>query len=217
MLAQEEARRLSHNFVGTEQILLGLIGEGSGAAAMTLKSYGVTLKDARIEVEKIIGQGSDLVAVEIPFTPRAKRLLELSWRHAKDLGDKTVCTEHLLMGLLDAGDSVAIKVLKNLGVGFLARRYPQQMSYFRREVAEPILNPFEQIFSLFLGKKKEARNLSLAVRKTLEVAQSGARSAGHIYAGSDSITACVAAGQGGSGCTSAGRKWSYNKRSHSQN
>ena len=72
MLAQEEARRLGHNFVGTEQVLLGLIGEGTGIAAKTLKSMGVNLKDARIEVEKIIGRGSGFVAVEIPFTPRAK-------------------------------------------------------------------------------------------------------------------------------------------------
>ena len=78
MLAQEEARRLGHNFVGTEQILLGLIGEGTGIAAKVLKSMGINLKDARVEVEKIIGRGSGFVAVEIPFTPRAKRVLELS-------------------------------------------------------------------------------------------------------------------------------------------
>ena len=80
MLAQEEARRLGHNFVGTEQILLGLIGEGTGVAAKVLKSLGVNLKDSRIEVEKIIGRGSGFVAVEIPFTPRAKRVLELIFR-----------------------------------------------------------------------------------------------------------------------------------------
>ena len=78
MLAQEEARRLGHNFVGTEQVLLGLIGEGSGVAAKTLKSMGVNIKDARAQVEKIIGRGSGFVAVEIPFTPRAKKVLELT-------------------------------------------------------------------------------------------------------------------------------------------
>ncbi|MED5321005.1 MAG: Clp protease N-terminal domain-containing protein, partial [Cyanobacteriota bacterium] len=83
MLAQEEARRLGHNFVGTEQILLGLIGEGTGVAAKVLKSMGVNLKDARVEVEKIIGRGSGFVAVEIPFTPRAKRVLELSLEEAR--------------------------------------------------------------------------------------------------------------------------------------
>ncbi|KAG6747268.1 hypothetical protein POTOM_049664 [Populus tomentosa] len=85
MLAQEEARRLGHNFVGTEQILLGLIGEGTGIAAKVLKSMGINLKDARVEVEKIIGRGSGFVAVEIPFTPRAKRVLELSLEEARQL------------------------------------------------------------------------------------------------------------------------------------
>lgn len=87
MLAQEEARRLGHNFVGTEQILLGLIGEGTGIAAKVLKSMGINLKDARVEVEKIIGRGSGFVAVEIPFTPRAKRVLELSLEEARQLGE----------------------------------------------------------------------------------------------------------------------------------
>lgn len=90
MLAQEEARRLGHNFVGTEQILLGLIGEGTGIAAKVLKSMGINLKDARVEVEKIIGRGSGFVAVEIPFTPRAKRVLELSLEEARQLGRKVV-------------------------------------------------------------------------------------------------------------------------------
>lgn len=88
MLAQEEARRLGHNFVGTEQILLGLIGEGTGIAAKVLKSMGINLKDARVEVEKIIGRGSGFVAVEIPFTPRAKRVLELSLEEARQLGKR---------------------------------------------------------------------------------------------------------------------------------
>jgi hypothetical protein len=90
MLAQEEARRLGHNFVGTEQILLGLIGEGTGIAAKVLKSLGVNLKEARVEVEKIIGRGSGFVAVEIPFTPRAKRVLELSLEEARQLGKNII-------------------------------------------------------------------------------------------------------------------------------
>ena len=116
MLAQEEARRLGHNFVGTEQILLGLIGEGTGVAAKTLKSLGVSLKDARVEVEKIIGRGSGFVAVEIPFTPRAKRVLELSWDEARQLGHNYISTEHLLLGLIREGEGVAVRVLENLGV-----------------------------------------------------------------------------------------------------
>ncbi len=116
MLAQEEARRLGHNFVGTEQILLGLIGEGTGIAAKTLKGMGVNLKEARAEVEKIIGRGSGFVAVEIPFTPRAKRVLELSWDEARQLGHNYIGTEHLLLGLIREGEGVAARVLENLGV-----------------------------------------------------------------------------------------------------
>uniref|UniRef100_A0A7I4E7J3 Clp R domain-containing protein n=1 Tax=Physcomitrium patens TaxID=3218 RepID=A0A7I4E7J3_PHYPA len=115
MLAQEEARRLGHNFVGTEQILLGLIGEGTGIAAKVLKSMGVNLKEARVEVEKIIGRGSGFVAVEIPFTPRAKRVLELSLEEARQLGHNYIGTEHLLLGLLREGEGVAARVLENLG------------------------------------------------------------------------------------------------------
>ncbi|URE37808.1 ATP-dependent Clp protease ATP-binding subunit clpA [Musa troglodytarum] len=115
MLAQEEARRLGHNFVGTEQILLGLIGEGTGIAAKVLKSMGINLKDARIEVEKIIGRGSGFVAVEIPFTPRAKRVLELSLEEARQLGHNYIGSEHLLLGLLREGEGVAARVLENLG------------------------------------------------------------------------------------------------------
>ena len=116
MLAQEEARRLGHNFVGTEQVLLGLISENTGVAAKTLKSMGVTLKDARAAVEEIIGRGAGFVAVEIPFTPRAKRVLELSWDEARQLGHNYIGTEHLLLGLIREGDGVAARVLENLGV-----------------------------------------------------------------------------------------------------
>lgn len=116
MLGQEEARRLGHNFVGTEQILLGLIGEGSGIAAQVLKSMGVTLKDARVEVEKLVGRGSGFVAVEIPFTPRAKRVLELALEEARQLGHNYIGTEHLLLGILREGEGVAVRVLQNLRV-----------------------------------------------------------------------------------------------------
>ena len=115
-VAHEEARRLGHNFVGTEQLLLGLVGEGNGVAAKVLKSLGVTLKDAREEIEKIIGRGSGFVAVEIPFTPRSKRVLELSLEESRLLGQDYVGTEHLLLGLIRDGEGVAAKVLINLRV-----------------------------------------------------------------------------------------------------
>jgi ATP-dependent Clp protease ATP-binding subunit ClpC len=121
MLAQEESRRLGHNFVGTEQILLGLIGEGTGLAFKVLNSMGVSLKDARVEVEKIIGRGTGFVAVEIPFTPRAKRVLELSLEEARQLGHNYIGTEHLLLGLIRENEGVATRVLENLGVVFLSK------------------------------------------------------------------------------------------------
>ncbi len=116
MLSQEEARRLGHNFVGTEQILLGLIGEGTGVAAKVLKDLGVTLPDARLEVARIIGRGTGFVPPEIPFTPKAKRIFEESFREARSLGHNYIGTEHLLLGLTEAGEGVAAKVLENLGV-----------------------------------------------------------------------------------------------------
>ncbi|MBW4635109.1 MAG: ATP-dependent Clp protease ATP-binding subunit [Iphinoe sp. HA4291-MV1] len=116
MLAQEEARRLGHNFVGTEQILLGLMGEGTGIAAKVLTDLGVTLKDARREVERIIGRGSGFVPPEIPFTPKVKNLFEQSFKEARSLGHNYIGTEHLLLGLTEAGEGVAAKVLQNLGL-----------------------------------------------------------------------------------------------------
>ncbi|NET40998.1 ATP-dependent Clp protease ATP-binding subunit [Okeania sp. SIO2B3] len=116
MLAQEEARRLGHNFVGTEQILLGLISEGTGIAAKVLKEYNVNLKDARNEVEQIIGRGSGFTPAEIPFTPRVKRMLEVSLEEARKLDHNYIGTEHLLLALLQDSEGVAAKVLDNLGV-----------------------------------------------------------------------------------------------------
>jgi ATP-dependent Clp protease ATP-binding subunit ClpC len=116
MLAQEEARRLGHNFVGTEQILLGLIGEGTGVAAKVLTEMGVTLQDARKEIEQIIGRGSGFVPAEIPFTPKVKSVFEQSFEEARQLGHDYIGPEHLLLGLLQAGEGVAVKVLQNLEV-----------------------------------------------------------------------------------------------------
>ncbi|XP_022889653.1 ATP-dependent Clp protease ATP-binding subunit ClpA homolog CD4B, chloroplastic-like [Olea europaea var. sylvestris] len=115
LLAQEESRRLGHNFVGTEQILLGLIGEGTGIAAKVLKSIGINLKDTRLEVEKISGRGNGFVDVEMPFTPRAKLVIELSLEEARQLGQNYIGSEHLLLALLREGEGVAARVLENLG------------------------------------------------------------------------------------------------------
>ncbi len=116
MLAQEESRRLGHNFVSSEQILLGLIREGAGIAAQSLKFSGTTLEGARVEVEKIIGRGTAPLKVEMPFLDDAKRVLELSWEEAKRLGHDYISTEHLLLGILRKQDCVAVKILQELGV-----------------------------------------------------------------------------------------------------
>ena len=115
-LAQQETRSLGHNFVGTEQVLLGLIAKESGIAARVLKSEGINLDKARVEVEKIIGRGSSFLEIQIPFTPRMKRVFELSLEQANQLGHNYIDTEHLLLGLLLEGEGVATRVLKVLGI-----------------------------------------------------------------------------------------------------
>lgn len=116
ILAQEESRRLGHNFVGTEQILLGLIGEATGVASQVLKLKGIKLADTRIEVEKIIGHGNGFVAVEIPFTQNAKKVLELSLEEARALDHTYISTGHLLLGSIRLKEGVSVRVLENLGV-----------------------------------------------------------------------------------------------------
>ena len=116
MLSQEEARRMGHNFVGTEQLFLGLIGQRIGLGAKALRSLGVTLKKARKEIENYIGRGTGFVASEIPFTPRAKRVLEMAVQEGKDIGQNYVGTEHILLALLSEEDGVAIRTIEKLGV-----------------------------------------------------------------------------------------------------
>ncbi len=115
VLAQEEARMLSHNYIGTEHILLGLIHEGEGVAAKALESLGISLEAVRQQVEEIIGQGQQAPSGHIPFTPRAKKVLELSLREALQLGHNYIGTEHILLGLIREGEGVAAQVLVKLG------------------------------------------------------------------------------------------------------
>ena len=116
MLSQEEARRMGHNFVGTEQLFLGIVGQRQGVGAKALRSLGVTLKKARKEVETYIGRGTGFVASEIPFTPRAKRVLEMAVQEGKDIGQNYVGTEHILLALIGEEDGVAIRTIEKLGV-----------------------------------------------------------------------------------------------------
>jgi ATP-dependent Clp protease ATP-binding subunit ClpC len=115
VLAQEEARMLSHNYIGTEHILLGLIHEREGVAARTLESMNMSLEAVRHEVEEIIGQGQATPIGHIPFTPRAKKVLELSLRESLQLGANYIGTEHILLGLIREGEGVAAEVLQKLG------------------------------------------------------------------------------------------------------
>ena len=115
VLAQEEARMLDHNYIGTEHLLLGLIHEGEGVAARALESLGISLHVVRQQVEEIIGRGQEAPSGHIPFTPRAKMVLELSLREALQLGQQYIGTEHVLLGLIREGSGVAAQVLVKLG------------------------------------------------------------------------------------------------------
>jgi ATP-dependent Clp protease ATP-binding subunit ClpA len=112
VLAQEEARRLQHNYIGTEHILLGLIGESGGLAARVLQSFGMSIEGSRQEVAAIVGTGSGAMSGHIPFTPRAKKTLELALREALQLHHNYIGTEHILLGLIREGDGVAATIMK---------------------------------------------------------------------------------------------------------
>lgn len=115
VLAQEESQRLSHNYIGSEHLLLGLLAEREGVAARALESLNVTLTAAREQVEEIIGPGQQTPRGHIPFTPRAKKILELALREALTMGSEVINTEHLLLGLIDEGDGVGAQILQRLG------------------------------------------------------------------------------------------------------
>ena len=130
VLAQEEARLLNHNYIGTEHMLLGLIHEGEGVAAKALDSLGISLEAVRAQVEEIIGQGQSAPTGHIPFTPRSKKVFELSLREALQLGHNYIGTEHILLGLVREGEGVAAQVLVKLGAD-LARVRQQVIQVLR--------------------------------------------------------------------------------------
>ncbi len=137
VLAQAEARRLDHNWIGTEHILLGLISEGNGVAARTLESLGIGLDAVRQQVEEIIGRGQQAPSGHIPFTPRAKKVLELSLREAQQLGHDYIGTEHILLGLVREGDGVAAQVLVRLGADLNRVRQQVTQLLAGRAAGEP--------------------------------------------------------------------------------
>jgi len=133
VLAQEEARILNHNYIGTEHILLGMIHEGEGVAASALESLGISLTAVRSQVEEIIGRGQAAPTGHIPFTPRAKKVLEFSLREALQLGHNYIGTEHILLGLIREGEGVAAQVLQKLGADL--NRVRQQVIQLLEEYA----------------------------------------------------------------------------------
>ena len=153
MLSQEEARRMGHNFVGTEQLLLGVIGQRHGIGARALKKLKVTLKKARKEIELYIGRGTGFVASEIPFTPRAKRVLEMAVHEGKDLGQNFVGTEHILLALIAESDGVAMRTLDKLNVDINKLR--SLILTYIEETQEEILRPLTQAEKFLLEREKK--------------------------------------------------------------
>ena len=165
VLAQEEARMLNHNYIGTEHILLGLIHEGEGVAAKGLESLGISLEAVRAQVEEIIGQGQQAPSGHIPFTPRAKKVLELSLREALQLGHNYIGTEHILLGLIREGEGVAAQVLVKLGADLnrVRQQVIQLLSGYQGK--EPATGPAEGTPSTSLVLDQFGRNLTQAARE----------------------------------------------------
>lgn len=167
VLAQEEARMLNHNYIGTEHILLGLIHEGEGVAAKALESMGISLDAVRAQVEEIIGQGQQAPSGHIPFTPRAKKVLELSLREALQLGHNYIGTEHILLGLIREGEGVAAQVLVKLGADLNRVRSTviQLLSGYQGKEAVTQGGPAEGTASTSTVLDQFGRNLTVAARE----------------------------------------------------
>ncbi|MEI6670741.1 MAG: ATP-dependent Clp protease ATP-binding subunit [Actinomycetes bacterium] len=167
VLAQEEARMLNHNYIGTEHILLGLIHEGEGVAAKALESLGISLEAVRSQVEEIIGQGQQAPSGHIPFTPRAKKVLELSLREALQLGHNYIGTEHILLGLIREGEGVAAQVLMKLGADLARVRQQviQLLSGYQGKETVSSGGPQEGTPSTSLVLDQFGRNLTQAARE----------------------------------------------------
>ncbi len=167
VLAQEEARMLNHNYIGTEHILLGLIHEGEGVAAKALESLGISLEAVRSQVEEIIGQGQQAPSGHIPFTPRAKKVLELSLREALQLGHNYIGTEHILLGLIREGEGVAAQVLMKLGADLsrVRQQVIQLLSGYQGKEPVTTGGPAEGTPSTSLILDQFGRNLTQAARE----------------------------------------------------
>src|SRR6187455_644845 len=167
VLAQEEARMLSHNYIGTEHILLGLIHEGEGVAAKALESLDISLEAVRAQVEEIIGQGQQAPSGHIPFTPRAKKVLELSLREALQLGHSYIGTEHILLGLIREGEGVAAQVLQKLGADLnrVRQQVIQLLSGYQGKETQSAGTAAEPAPSSSLVLDQFGRNLTQAAKE----------------------------------------------------
>src|SRR5499427_3792666 len=167
VLAQEEARMLNHNYIGTEHILLGLIHEGEGVAAKALESLGISLEGVRQQVEEIIGQGQQAPSGHIPFTPRAKKVLELSLREALQLGHNYIGTEHILLGLIREGEGVAAQVLVKLGADLnrVRQQVIQLLHGYQGKEPAAAGGPAESAPSTSLVLDQFGRNLTQGARE----------------------------------------------------
>jgi ATP-dependent Clp protease ATP-binding subunit ClpC len=173
VLAQEEARLLNHNYIGTEHILLGLIHEGEGVAAKALESLGISLEAVRAQVEEIIGQGQSAPTGHIPFTPRAKKVLELSLRESQQLRHGNIGTEHILLGLLREGEGVAAQVLVKLGADLprVRQQVIELLSLEPAEAEDQDENPETGIVAAIASVFEENRDLRAEVRRLREILQ----------------------------------------------
>ncbi len=186
VLAQEEAHRMKHNYIGTEHLLLGLLREDEGVAARALGSLSVTLDEVREQVESIVGYGEEGTGGQAPFTPRSKRALDLAWREALQLGHNYIGTEHILLGLVQERESVAVRMLSNLGaepdevrrraVGMIGGRvtemrtadHPEASEYVRALRANPVNARVEGLLvHARCGVTDEERALPQALRVDL--------------------------------------------------
>lgn len=173
MLSQEEARRMGHNFVGTEQLLLGVIGQRHGIGARALKKIRVTLKKARKEIQLYIGRGTGFVSSEIPFTPRAKRVLEMAVAEGKDLSQNFVGTEHILLALVDEPDGVASRVLDKLRVDRPKLRL--LILTYIEEVQEEVLRPLTQTEKFILERERKGSSTPTLDRYAQDVTKDASR------------------------------------------
>jgi ATP-dependent Clp protease ATP-binding subunit ClpA len=198
VLAQEESRLLNHDFIGTEHLLLGLIDEGEGVAALALAALGIRLDAVRAKVEEIVGQGESTPSGHIPFTPRAKKVLELSLREALDMGHNYIGTEHLLLGLLREGEGVGATVLVGLGADLdSVRQKVIQILTGRPGVpqgvlVDPLVRPARRRPSGGLSTTAGlddlvVRRFTVSSRRVLLLAESEALRLGHATVGSEHL------------------------------